>query len=397
MEESFRLGRVAGIRVGVNWSVLLIVWLLAWSLATVVLPQRAPGHQPSAYWLAAVATALLFFASLLAHELGHAVLARRAGLGVEGIILWLFGGVANLHGEARNPRAELRIAAVGPLISLAVAAVAALLAAAVSAAGGPALLGAVFAWLARINLGLAVFNLIPAAPLDGGRVLRALLWRRSGDRLRATVAAARAGRLFGYLLIGVGVLEFAVRANLGGLWFIFLGWFLLSAARAEEHGARLREALAGLRVRDVMTPDPVVAPGWLTVDAFLERYVLGHRCSAFPVSGAGGELEGLVTLARLKSVPAAERAATRVAAVACPLAEVATATPDEPVADLPGRLSGCSDGRVLVVDGGRLVGIVSPSDLTRVLEVVSLRRPPDGRGGGQTAPGPLGFDAGRHR
>jgi Zn-dependent protease len=325
-EESFRLGRIGGIRVGVNWSVLVVFWLISWSLAAVVLPRQAPGRPSSVYCAAGLATAALFFASLLAHELGHAFVARRAGRRVEGITLWLFGGVARLRGEAENPGAELRIAGVGPLVSLAVAAVSGLLALGADVVGASPLLVAALAWLAWINGMLALFNLIPAAPLDGGRVLRAVAWRRTGDRLRATTIAARAGRVFGYVLIGLGLVRFAFQGNFGGLWLVFLGWFLLSAARAEETSARLREALAGIRVRDVMTPDPVVGPGWYTVDAFLEEFVLRHRCSAFPVRSFDGDLVGLVPLARLKRVPADQRARTRVSDVACPLAEVPVAT-----------------------------------------------------------------------
>lgn len=382
MEESVRLGRIAGIRVGVNWSVLVVFWLIGWSLAAVVFPEQVPGRSPVAYWTAGAGTAVLFFGSLLAHELGHAVLARRAGLGVEGITLWLFGGVAKLTGEAADPNTEARIAGVGPLISLAVAAGAMLVAAVVAATGLSRLVEAAFGWLAGINLVLALFNLVPAAPLDGGRVLRALLWRRTGDRLRAALAAARMGRLVGGLLIAVGLIQFAVQASLGGLWFAFLGWFLLSAARAEETSARLREGLAGIRVRDVMTPDPVVGPGWLTVEAFLQDYVLRHRCSAFPVRSFDGALVGVVTLARLKTVPAAHRATTRIEAVMCPLAEVPVAAPGELLLDLLPRRSGCSDGRVLVLQDGRLVGIISPSDIARTLDLAALRHPRAGLGPG---------------
>jgi Zn-dependent protease len=194
-----------------------------------------------------VGTAVAFFATLLAHELGHAVVARRAGPRVEGITLWLLGGVAKLDGEAANPRAELGIAAVGPLISLVLAASVV----AVSAVAGlPRLVVASVAWLARINLLLAIFNLLPAAPLDGGRVLRGLLWWRTQDRLRSAVVAARMGRLLGALLIGLGFGEFVVGAAISGLWLALLGWFLLNAARAEETNARLRQELLGGRGAD---------------------------------------------------------------------------------------------------------------------------------------------------
>lgn len=374
MEESFRLGRIAGIPVGINWSVLLIAWLLSWSLASHRFPTSYPGHTPGAYWTAGVVAAVVFLASLLAHELGHALVARRYGVRVDGITLWLFGGVAKLGGEAATPRAELRIAAVGPAVSVGLAALFGAVALALDGFGAPALIVGSAVWLATINVILAVFNMVPAAPLDGGRVLRAYLWRRSGDRLKATVAAANAGRVFGFVLIGLGVVEFAAGAGLGGLWFVFLGWFLLNAAKAEQTHAILRGALAGVRVRDLMTRDPIVAPDHLTVGEFLEAYVMRHRWSAFPVTGHDGAITGLVTLAHLKAVPSDRRDVVHVHDIACPIAQVTVADPDDSITDVLERLGTCKEGRVLVFSAGELVGIVSPTDVMRMVEVATLSR-----------------------
>ncbi|MDP9070271.1 MAG: site-2 protease family protein [Actinomycetota bacterium] len=381
MEESFRLGNVAGIRVGVNWSLLVVFWLISLGLADGRFPEEAPGSEPSLYWAAALTTAALFYAALLAHELSHALVARQAGVGVEGITLWLFGGMTKMRAEAHTPQVELRVAVAGPLVSLAVAGVMATLALVADAAGASSLVVAMASWLARINLILAAFNLVPAAPLDGGRVLRSILWRRHGDQLRATVTAARAGRLFGYLLVAAGLLEFAAGAGIGGLWFLFLGWFLIMAARAEETAATLRGALGGVTVGDVMTPDPVVAPGWLTLDAFLEEYVLRHRFSAFPIESFDGRLDGLVTLQRLKQVPGQERAKVRAHDVAWRIEEVPSARPDEPLVALLRRMGGSSEGRALVLEGERLVGIVTPTDVARAVEVATL----GGRAGSNAA------------
>ena len=369
MEGSIRLGRVAGIRVGANWSLLVLFWLIAWGLATGVYPNEDAGHSDAAYWAAAVATALLFYGALLAHELAHAVMARRQGVPVEGITLWLFGGVTRMKGEAASPGGAVRVAAVGPVVSLAAAAVFGLLGVVLDGLGVPQLVGAMAWWLARINVILAVFNVIPAAPLDGGRILQAVLWRRSGDRLAASTTAARAGRGFGYLLIGLGLFEFSLGIGVGGLWFVFLGWFVVMAARAEQLSAEARGQLGGVRVADVMTRDPVVAPGWITVAAFLDEYMLRNRFSAFPIQAFDGRLAGLVTLNRLKEVPPDRRAVVRVSDVACGMEEVAVARSDEMLLDLVGRLSGCGDGRALVIDDGRLVGIVSPTDVARALEI----------------------------
>ncbi|HSR22320.1 MAG TPA: CBS domain-containing protein, partial [Candidatus Eisenbacteria bacterium] len=241
------------------------------------------------------------------------------------------------------------------------------------AVDAPALVVAAAAWLGVINALLAGFNLLPAFPLDGGRVLRAVLWMRGRDVRRATVVAARAGAVLSYLMIGLGIVFFFAGDALNGVWFAFLGWFLLSAARAEEEGTVIRDSLAGLHVADVMTPDPLVAPGWITVDELIHEYVLKHRHSSYPVRDFEGRPQGLVTLDRLRRVPADRRRATRVADVAYRLSEVVTASPSDPLADLARRLPESAGGRALVFEqDGRLVGIVSPLDVARALAVADL-------------------------
>ena len=300
----------------------------------------------------------------------------RRGVRVEGITLWLFGGVARLSGEANNPRAEALITFVGPLTSFVLGGLFLLIGAALAAGRPVGLLAATANWLGTINLILAVFNLIPAFPLDGGRVLRALIWARTGDRVRATSIAARAGMVFAFLLIAFGIVQFLVSGNVvGGVWSVFLGWFLLSAARAEESSLLVRQALEGVTVGDVMTPNPMQAPDDISVDELLNRFVLMHRHSTFPTRDPAGSLTGLVTLAAAKNVLAAERGSTRVRDIACPIAQVPTASPRDPLTALLGRLDGCADGRALVLDGDRLVGIVSPTDVSRALRYSALRRP----------------------
>lgn len=375
VSDNVRLGRVAGFPVAVSWSVLVIVGLFTWSLASYSLPGDAPGHPPAAYWLAGFAGALLLLASLLAHELAHALVARRTGIEVKGITLWLFGGVASLGGEARNPGADFRIAAVGPATSLGLAATSAATAAALDALGVAHILVSVTWWLAGANLVLGLFNLIPGAPLDGGRILRAYLWRRHGDQTRAAIGAARAGQAVGVALIGLGLFQLFTGAGIGGLWTAFVGWFLLSAARAEQAGVTTRHLLHGVRVRDVMSTDPHTGPSWFTVDEFIQRYVLGDRHSAYPVRSFDGNVEGLVTLAQLRAVPPDARTGTRVREVAIPLARVPTATPMEPLVDLLQRLSPLSGGRALVFTDNRLVGIVTQTDIARAVELRALGTP----------------------
>ncbi|WP_431911361.1 site-2 protease family protein [Micromonospora carbonacea] len=380
MRASFRIGRIAGVPVGVNWSVLVIFGLIAWGLAGSQFPRSYPDRPTWAYVLAGLSAAVVFFLGLLAHEVSHAVVAKRNGLEVSGITLWLFGGVAELRGEARDPGAELRIAGVGPLVSLVVGVFFGGVAALLALAGVHGLLLGALAWLAGINVLLAVFNVLPAAPLDGGRLLRAAVWKATGDRTRASVVAARAGWILGALLIGLGLWQFLRGAGVGGLWLALIGWFLIGAAGMEERQARLGSALRGVRVADVMTPQPQTASGDMTVADFVDHYLFAYRHSALPLTDDGRPV-GLVTLDRVRGIPAEARSATRLAEVACRADQLVLADPDEQLTDLLPRLSECADGRALVVAGGRLVGIVSPSDISRAVQRGNLRDQATGAGG----------------
>lgn len=241
------VGRVLGIEVRLDWSVAIIVALLTWLLATDGLPTIAPGYSSGAYWFASFVSAIVFFGSLVAHEVSHSVVARHRGLAVRDITLWLFGGVATIEGEARSPRDDFAIAVAGPLTSFAIALVALFATGALHVLGFPRIVVGCAAWLSSINFVLAVFNLAPAAPLDGGRLLRAWLWHRSGNHASAALKATQAGQVFAWLLIGFGVLEFVVGGSLEGLWMLVLGWVVLGAARAEG--------------RQVMAPAEPVSPG----------------------------------------------------------------------------------------------------------------------------------------
>lgn len=376
MNENLSLGRIAGIHVGLNWSLLVVGALIAWSLATSILPSASPGQTSGAYWTAGVVSAFVFIASLLAHELAHSVVAMRRGVRVEGITLWLFGGVSRFSSDTSSPGAQAIITFVGPLTSLVLGALFYIVSGAFGGGAHPGLVPATLAWLGYINIVLGIFNLIPAFPLDGGRLLQSLLWVGTGDRQRATTIAARIGMVFAFLLIAYGLASFLIAGNLfNGIWSVFLGWFLLSAARAEEASGLIRQGLSGISVAQVMTPDPVQAPDDISVENALHGYVLTSRHSTFPTHDAAGRLSGLLTLTALKNVAADTRGTTLIKEIICPLDQVSTAGPADPVANLLGLPEGCSEGRTLVVDGGRLVGIISPSDINRL-----LRRSVAGRG-----------------
>ncbi|MEU8617824.1 site-2 protease family protein [Streptomyces sp. NPDC048623] len=400
MRPTFVLGRVAGIRIGVHWSVLLIFAVITLGLAEGRLPEAHPGHGWPAYWAVGLLAALVFFASLLAHELAHAILARRNGVEVDDIVLWLLGGAARLKAEAPNPAAELRIAGVGPLVSLLLGGLFTLAAWLLDLTSAPGLVVEAAVWLAVINILLAVFNAIPAAPLDGGRLLRAFLWWRTGDRLRATAGATATGRAFGWLLMVVGLLLF-VRGDVGGgLWLAMIGWFLSTAATVEGQQAQLRGLLAGIPVRQAMTPDPVTVPAGLTVAGFLAGSRYRYRHSAFPVTGddggGGGEGDGyghgdgvgavplgLMTLDSARKVPEDRRHTVTMEQIMVPLSQVTVAGADDPLADLLPRVQPGAEHRVLVLHEGRLVGIVSASDVSRTVTwlMSTTPRPRGGRRG----------------
>ncbi|BBZ44790.1 site-2 protease family protein [Mycobacterium parmense] len=375
MHDAIPLGRIAGFPVKVHWSVLVILWLFTWSLAS-TLPSSAKGYAPQAYWLAGGCGAVVLLASLVAHELAHALVARHFGVAVGDVTLWLFGGVTTLKGEAKTPRAALRIAIAGPATSLALAAGFGGLVAALRTVGAAPIAVGVASWLAGINLLLGLFNLLPGAPLDGGRVLRAYLWRRHGDSVRAGIGAARAGRVLAFVLIGLGLVEFGFGGLVGGVWLAFIGWFIFAASREEEGRITAQQMFEGVRVADAMTARPHTAPGWITVEDFIQRYVLGDRHSAYPVADVNGTIVGLVTLTQLRGVAPARRAATRVGDIALPMQAVPTAAPQEPLTRLLERMAPAgSPGRALVVEDGRVVGIVTPTDVARLVDVYRLAAP----------------------
>ncbi|MFF8847890.1 site-2 protease family protein [Streptomyces sp. NPDC015127] len=367
MHETFRLGHIAGIRVGVHWSVLVIFLIIAVGLSEGRLPEAHPGRPLWQYWLVGILTALVFFGSLLAHEVAHAVVARRNGMEADRITLWLLGGAARLKDEAPSPGAELRVSGVGPLVSLVLGIVFAALAVVLVAMGLSGLTVEAVAWLAAINVLLAVFNALPAAPLDGGRLLRAFVWWRTGNRLRATGVATAAGRVLGWFLVLVGVYEVLMGA-LGGLWLALIGWFLVAAATAEGGQAQMKEALNRVSVRQAMTSDPVFTHPGLPLAELLHDPAFRYRHSAFPVlSDDDGAPVGLVTVHRAQEVAEREGENATVADAMFPMGEVVTTGPDEPLGALLLELESSPARRALVIEEDRLVGIVSSSDINRVL------------------------------
>jgi Zn-dependent protease/CBS domain-containing protein len=370
--RSVRLGRLAGIPIGVQPLWLLIVALITWSLGAAYYPDQVPGIAPAAAYLLGLLSALLLFASILLHELGHSIVARRHGVEIEEIDLWLLGGVARMKGYPKTWSDELRFALAGPAVTLAITLAFGAVALALPS-GAPDGLRAVVDYQLFVNAAILVFNLLPAFPLDGGRVARSLLWGRGGDLGRATASAAALGRGMGYAMVALGL--FGVFAGaFGGLWLAVVGFFVVLAAKAEEGGLRVRTALSHRQAGRFMAYPAVVVPAGASVEEAVERYFLPHRFTAFPVA-RDGEPVGLIDVHAVERVPAEQRAATRVE-------ELVNADPGlvidegQDVAELVERPAFQRSGRAVVrtADGG--LGLISVTDVNRALRAIELASQP---------------------
>jgi Zn-dependent protease/CBS domain-containing protein len=372
MGSNVRLGRIAGIEFGVNWSWIVVFVLIVWTLASGIFPSTNPGLSKGTHIAMAIIAAFFFFLSILLHEFGHALQARREGIEIDGITLWLFGGVARFKGSFRSAGAEFRVAIAGPLVSLLLGG---LFVGIALIPGLPSAIDGVVSWLGYINLSLLVFNLIPAPPLDGGRVLHSVLWRARGDFVWATRVAANVGRAFGYLLIAGGVAMFIFQSSFSGAWLAFLGWFLLNAATAEARYLLTQQALNGLRVRDVMTANPVVVTPDTTLGEFMDSVVISQRHTTYPVVDHGRAV-GLLPFRCVANVPRGEWDVRRVRDCLISLDQVPVLREDEEAVDALAELTQSAGGHGLVVSNGDLAGIVSTSDLARALEARRSRKAP---------------------
>jgi Zn-dependent protease/CBS domain-containing protein len=364
MDGNFSIGRIGGIEVRLSWSLLVVFALIVWSLTDGVFPSQNPGLSHGTYLAMGFVAAVLFLVSILLHELGHSLVARREGIEVDSITLWLFGGVSQFKGRYASPGAEFRVAFTGPLVSIVLGVLFVLIA----LAHPPSSVDGVAAWLGYINLILAVFNLLPASPLDGGRVLHAALWRAKGDFAWATRVASEIGQGFGYLFIAFGLAMFIFQGSFSGAWLAFIGWFLLQGAKAEARYAATEQALGDSRVRDLMVRDPVTVDADSTISRFMDEVALPHRFTTYPVL-EGGRPVGLLAFASVAAVPRSEWDARRVREAMIPLDQVPLLTEDERAVDALAELSAPRVNRGLVVDDGHLAGLLSITDLARALEV----------------------------
>jgi len=363
IKQSLRLGTIWGIPIGINNSWLLVFVLLTLSLAGhfgALHPYWAPAY----HYTLAVVTSLLFFTSVLLHELGHSAVALQKHVPIRSITLFVFGGVAQLGKEPDRPLTELHIAIAGPLVSLGLWAVYGLLSASIQ--GVSIGVHDAMSWLSRINLNLALFNLLPGFPLDGGRVFRALVWQRTGDFSRATRVASDMGRGVAYLFIMTGAVIALRGALFDGLWISFIGWFLLSAAESSVQQLALRHALAGLQAKDVMTTECPQVSEQVTVEQLVQDSILatGRRC--FVVTRAD-KLVGLITVHQVKSLPRTAWAHTSMREAMIPLADLQWVAPEADVIETLTLMDEKNIGQVPVIQNGRFLGLVGRDHLLRVI------------------------------
>ena len=362
------LFRIAGIQISVDFSWFIIFALIVWSLSAGYFPREFPGQSPGTYWLAGSIASLFFFVSVLLHELSHSLMAIRSGIKIPEITLFIFGGVSRLSEEAKDPGMELKIAAVGPLSSFVLAGLFRMLEMALHPSG-PAMLTAIAGYLAWINLVLGVFNLVPGFPLDGGRILRAFLWWRTGSLARATKWASDVGKGFAVAMMILGAFQIFSGMLIGGMWMVFIGIFLRGIAEGGYQEVVMRQALEGVKIREVMVEDVVTVAPQLSISRLINDYFLRFGYKGFPVV-RDGRIVGMVSLTEIKNIPEDEQPLRTVEEVMVPLSEEMRIEPELSLAEALKRM-GQEDNtaRLVVMDKDRMVGLITSTGLLRFVEL----------------------------
>ena len=366
MPGSFRIGKIAGIDIDINVSWIIILVLLTVSLATGWFPQLYPGWSTATYWVVGFISALLLFVSVLLHELAHSFVARRRGLPVKNITLFIFGGVSNIEREPTSPGVEFQMAFVGPLTSLLIGVVCFLLQLPLRGSNSP--LEGILFYLAVTNVLLGIFNLIPGFPLDGGRVLHSIIWKITGNMSQATRTAAIVGQIIAYLFIFGGIWLFFTGYILDGIWIGFIGWFLLSASQSANTQGNLQSALRGVTVGEVMNPTPPTVPANISLQQLIDEYFLLHGLR-FALVMQADRLAGLITLSDIRHVPREQWGYTPVDQVMIPVERLHAVSPQQSLNDVLPLMAGRDVNQLPVVQNGIPVGILSRDAIVQYLEV----------------------------
>jgi Zn-dependent protease/predicted transcriptional regulator len=363
---SWKIATIMGIPIRLHYSWLIVFGLITWSLSTYYFPKAAPELPIASYWIKGTLAAVLFFSSICFHELAHSYIARKYNLAVVSITLFIFGGVAQINGEPPNPKAEFRIAIAGPLSSLLLALLFFLVSMNVS--GG---MEALFVYLARINFIIAVFNLIPGFPMDGGRVLRSVLWSRTKNFFQATRSAARIGQRIALFFILFGLVSIFTGVP-GGLWLMIIGWFLYAAAQSSYQLSTLQEILSGVKVRDVMVKDVVGFSSSVTIEEAVDNFFLRYGYGGFPVFEDGRFL-GIITLKEVKDVPRENWGRVKVSEVFVPHDGRWEVSPEEYVIKALELMIKEDKGRLVIMEGERLAGLITRNGIARYVQIKGSR------------------------
>ena len=358
---------MAGIPIYLDYSWFVIFFLLAWTIGFVSMPAVYPGLSQLEYLFIGTLSALLLFVSILVHELAHSVVAKRSGLKIGRITLYLLGGVSQLENEPNNPSLELRMAAAGPLTSLAISVLVGVSWLFSSWMNLTPLVQAPLLYVALVNALVAGFNLIPAFPMDGGRVLRSLLWRRNGDFVHSTVVASNTGRVFAYILVFFGLFTMIFVDFVSGVWFLLIGWFISSSAASSLRQTIIQEDLRGVKVADLMTRNVESVTPEMDLGGLSEEF-MRTKHTGFPVVSSG-ELVGCVTLGDLRKVKKESWATTKTGEIMTPREKLVTALGGDSAMDIITPMNQMNIGRIFVTDGGKMTGIVTRSDILKAVEL----------------------------
>jgi Zn-dependent protease/predicted transcriptional regulator len=364
---SLNIGRIIGIPVRIHYTLWLVLLLIAWSLADVSLPQQYPGLGATTYWAIGIVSAITLFVSVFLHELSHSYIAKKNGLPIARITLFFFGGVSELSEEPKDAALEVRMAAAGPLTSFLIAIVLGTFWYLTRVVSGPVPIIAVLGYAAFLNGVLGTFNLIPAFPLDGGRVLRGSLWRRSKNLLSATMKATRVSEVISIGMMTVGLFFIILGDVFNGLWTIFLGWFIRSGAETSLRQTRLTESLAGVRVGDIMTRELLSVSPDVSVQQLVSDYFLVHPHGGYPVV-SNGKLLGVVTMSSVRSIPREKREIEKVSEAMVPYERTATVSPTALAIDALQLMARNGVGRLVVMDGDKIAGMVTRGDLMKTMK-----------------------------
>ena len=368
MTNSFQIGRLFGISIRIDYTWFVIFALIVWTLGTHYCPLTYRFWDKSVYWLMAIITAIVFFASLIAHELAHSLVSKAKGVPVRSITLFIFGGVAEISDEPKNPGSEFWMAAAGPLTSLVIAIIFRLLYLIFGKHVTP--FSAMAMWLSFINLTIAIFNLIPGFPLDGGRILRSIIWSITKNLKTATRAASIVGRVVAYLFILWGIWVIFSKGNIfDGIWIAFIGWFLENAASSSYRQMALRETLQGVKVKDIMMSDCAKLPKEMTIRELVDSYILQHSShQCFPIKDNGSVI-GIITLQTVKDIAKDQWESMTMEEAMIPLNEITSVSPDEEIFYVMQKMAVDKVYQLPVVENGQLVGMVSRDNIMNVINL----------------------------